>query len=476
MRLPSEIRDEVVSYFLVPILNDRYPEKEHGTVDWNSFASLGPARAVRVWQPSTRSDVWESTRFYQLELDEGSLLGLRLVSHDWHTSATLMLAKHHLWRLRFDSTTSIGRAVNALPSLGQIPLQQPVSKLSIDDTGSVQSFRRLYEDIHYDNDPKYEDKPVWYPSLGDGGERHPAPDPLQIHYNKTKTHDRILQLKLILRRLEEQRDNWADCYDLTALNEIAVTFRYAFTKSPAFQYVTDLRLQVPSTHYIGELANALDIEARTRLKSLQVVIMDQTGSCGNRDFSSRADPHHRDDMADGVIDDDPDIEDEANFPYSNVQRIYPNRKHQKALWAFVRSCRNLEALYIQGSHFLDLDLLGWSTAANPKWQGLQVLALSRVYVSPDSLLDLIRPHPEVQGTSRLCRISLDDLKMRDGKWAPVFNYLNDKCSDLECGSTRMLVLFGHPQRTTNGLCAILQPSSSKESAGTIITQKVASIV
>ncbi|KAM0591021.1 hypothetical protein ACHAPN_007521 [Verticillium nonalfalfae] len=169
--------------------------------------------------------------------------------------------------------------------------------------------------------------------------------------------------------------------------------------------------------------------------------MDQTGSCGNRDFSSRADPNHRDDMADGVIDDDPDIEDEANFPYSNVQRIYPNRKHQEALWAFVRSCRNLEALYIQGSHFLDLDLLGWSTAANPKWQGLQVLALSRVYVSPDSLLDLIRPHPEVQGTSRLCRISLDDVKMRHGKWAPVFNYLNDKCSDLECGRFYNLTYF-----------------------------------
>ncbi|PNH28022.1 hypothetical protein BJF96_g8673 [Verticillium dahliae] len=371
-----------------------------------------------------------------------------------------MLAKHHLWRLRFDSATSIGRAVNALPSpLGQIPLQQPVSKLSIDDTGSVQSFRRLYEDIHYDNDPMYEDKPVWYPSPGDGGERHPAPDPLRLHYDKTETHDRIPQVFAALNKIQTfsltlplaeadydgdwrgSGDNWADCYVLTALDEIATTFHDAFTNSPAFQHVTDLRLQVPSTHYIGELANALDMEARTRLKHLQVVIMDQTGSCGNRDFSSRADPNHRDDMADGVIDDDPEEEDEANFPYSNVQRMYPNRKHQEALWAFVRCCHNLEALYIQGSHFLDLDLLGWSTATDSKWQGLQVLALSRVYVSPDSLLDLIRPHPEVQGTSRLCRISLDDVKMREGKWALVFNYLNDECSDLECGKFFNLTYF-----------------------------------
>lgn len=216
------------------------------------------------------------------------------------------------------------------------------------------------------------------------------------------------------------------------------TIQYGL-KSDAFASLSSLDLEVPTTHDVAVLSEALGQNAREKLRHLRLAIVDQTGPSGSHDYRTE------EDNWDGAL--TQEAAAESGFYPSNWQLKYPNQQHQDEMFQFVASCRNLESLEIKATQFLDLDMLA------SRWcQNLKVLSLARFWTCASSLVKLLSA-PFISGQkARIVRVSLHDIKIRanGGDWPVIFKHLREQCPDLEfCHMYQLAYLHGHPSYEHN---------------------------
>lgn len=232
----------------------------------------------------------------------------------------------------------------------------------------------------------------------------------------------------------------ANCYDMQGVDEILATVKYGLT-SPGFQHLMDLSFAVPSTWHIGQLAGGLSQDARDRLRKLRLVIVDETGPSGSAQYTKIEEENNDGDRTTIL----------GSVAPSNVQATYPNREHQDALWALVASCPKLEALGIEATHYLNLDLQQWK---NPRFgsKNLRDLSLRRIWTNVRSLLQLLSAVPLSSQDSAIRRVNFDDVKIHwdGGNWEDVFAHLRTNCPDLEIFRAEQLSYFSnHPRYEHN---------------------------
>jgi hypothetical protein len=455
MRLPPEVVDQIVSHLLDASQDPRFPGIDYTSdIDWDGLIHY-KEETRRVWSPFTEREF--DTTLYSLQADVKTLLSLRLVSREWHAPATIFLRNHHWLTLKFDSLSSLLKAAQcckpriqgrakSLPSL--------VRKLDMPRIWNALTFKRHYRVVaevtesqegheEQNNRAGEEVDEEW--ALRHHYKDKLRPDAEVMHYDKGVELALLEELFASLNRIEafaisfpdarsdtSYGDNAADCYDMQALSEITRTIQNGL-QMPVFNHLMDLRLRLPSTWYVGQLANVITQEKRDRLKHLYLEIVDESGCCGSNRYTVSQD------LDDEVV--NGEVEDDYYYPRSNVQWEYPNRKHQNGLWDLVSSCPNLESLGIKCTHFLDLDQLNWQKSPNSR--GLRVLSLERVWASVSTILHLLQPHPSTKSTAHLRRIMLKEVKLKEDSenWSEIFQYLNRDCPQLDFSSLYNLSYF-----------------------------------
>lgn len=214
------------------------------------------------------------------------------------------------------------------------------------------------------------------------------------------------------------------------------TIKYGL-QSPAFSSLVDLRLKIPTTHDVGILADALSIDARQRLRHLQIDIVDATGPSGSRDYMCE------EDNWDGAI----TTYLASMYLPSQRQHKSPNRKYQDELFAFVASCRNLESLGMAATHYLEIEKLDWKPL-----RGLKVLSLNRFWAYDWALIKLLSPPPDSSLEPAIVRVNFEDIKLdvKSGDWSNVLRFLRLQCPDLEYSHFFQCTYFGeHPNYEHN---------------------------
>lgn len=214
------------------------------------------------------------------------------------------------------------------------------------------------------------------------------------------------------------------------------TIQYGL-RSSGFSSLVDLRLEVPTTHDVGTLADALSLDARQRLRHLQIDIVDATGPSGSRDYM--CEEYNWDGDATGYLN--------SMYLPSTRQHKFPNRKHQGELFAFVSSCRNLESLGLAATHYLEIEKLDWKPL-----RGLKVLSLNRFWAHDWALIKLLSPPPDSPLKPAIVRVNFQDVKLdvESGDWSNVLRFLRLQCPDLEYSHFRQCTYFEeHPNHEHN---------------------------
>ncbi|KAF7556917.1 hypothetical protein G7Z17_g1083 [Cylindrodendrum hubeiense] len=331
---------------------------------------------------------------------------------------------------------------------------QLVGKLDMTEIYDALTFRRLYiepdsEMDAEDDDDDYNSKFVSRYSCEDEPVAPKGKAQAQMHYDKSTEHKLLRGLFDNLKKVDAfslafpratsgdtHQHPYAESYDIQALDEIAATIQYGLS-STAFQHLVQLHLRLPCTRDVERFTNTMSSDARGRLRTLRISIVDETGQDGNDEIENVSDPGEEG-VANGAS-----LYD--GIPPSNLQAEFPNREHQDGLWEFVASCSNLESLSIQATHFLDLDQLKW--LKSPQSRGLRFLSLNRIWTSISSMIELLRPHPEYTASPQVRSIALYKVKVHTngGNWSELFSYLKNDCPDLACCEAEQLTYFSeHP--------------------------------
>lgn len=272
----------------------------------------------------------------------------------------------------------------------------------------------------------------------------------ELHYDKGEELGLLRRLFDKLTNVERLRVEFpgaksenelqAQCYDMQGVEEVVAAIQYGL-RSPALHHLVDLSLSLPSTWHVGQLGSALSQDARDRLCHLQLVIVDETGPSGSLSYTLGEDGNDNGDMT-SVL--------ESSYAPSNVQVAYPNREHQAELWRFVASCRNLESLAIEATHYLQLEQLDWSPPLGSR--GLKNILLRRMWANASSIRRLLSTSSGSKMRPAVRRVVLDDVKIYadGGNWEVVFNHLRTNCPDLELVRAEQLSYFSeHPRYAYN---------------------------
>jgi hypothetical protein len=176
------------------------------------------------------------------------------------------------------------------------------------------------------------------------------------------------------------------------------------------QSLTYLRLKLPCAYDLSVIAEHISDAMALRLRHLYLEYVDGTGPGGDLAYTRSRDTYDEND--DGS----------AEYPYSNLQRKYPNVEYMSHVCALVQRCRNLESWGFKGTQCLNISTLEWQ----PAGAGLKVVGVSRATTTCEKLLQLFK---SADGTpSRLEAVELQNIKLLDGTWADVFKGI-EKCVD-----------------------------------------------
>ncbi|CAJ2512745.1 Uu.00g008640.m01.CDS01 [Anthostomella pinea] len=460
MQFPPEVADQITTYLYstVPLCHGFALGEYNGDRrdQWTDFISCDYQPVAKVpkgpddkRRGQTRRRRSPSSAFIGNEIDFQSLLNLRLVSRAWHASASNTLAKLMDWSLCFESEVSWVKAAACFPPLNA-SFSHYVRSLNIKEVAHVRSFLREH---HYDPSA-FEGQDVTrehmllnnYRELAQNIDTDThgivADDNSPLRYDKRAENVMLRRIFDSLVRLERFSISFrgalcdadyghnAECYDLEALDDVMASVAHGL-RSPAFQHLVDLRLQVPCTHDVAVLAEAMSQEARDRLKHLRLKIVDATGPSGDRSYLHEWEQQYitnNHSYQDGAL----TMADNCVYTPSNLQTKYPNREHQGGLWALVRSCHNLESLGIESTHYLSLDRLDWKKGPGSK--GLKALALRRVWTDIDSIMKLLSLDTGSDfSQSSIRRLDFSDVKVyKDGgTWSTLFEALVENGPDLE---------------------------------------------
>ncbi|KAL0932248.1 uncharacterized protein CTRU02_213201 [Colletotrichum truncatum] len=450
MRLPLEIVEQVFSHYVVAV-----PSKEFQSIaslkEWLAFTAFTDHAAIL----SGRNNDWHKTAFFYTDIqDLKSLLNLRLVSRQWNLSVARLLRKHMWWNIRLHNEACCKTIIECCDTKSDT-MGESIRKLSLDDMDDLQTFERTYSYDHAEHfGEDVDDNFIVLNStsvdvLGPRDKSTMRVD-CKLHYDKSKEHAMVRRLFDTLTCIEDfsvtfpgassRPELIGECYDMEGLDETISTLQYGL-KSSAFQYLVKLNLAVPCTWHVGQLASVMVQEARDRLKDLRVAIVDETGPGGSPWYFIIDDDYNDGDLTDILS---------SGYGPSNLQVAYPNREHQDSLWKFVSSCRNLESLAIEASHYLHLDRLEWNPISNMR--GLRDLSLYRLWTNVSTLLKLLSASPGSKQYPRARRVFLRDVKIYGGggNWEEVFKHLRTKCPDLELFFAEQLTYFtNHPRHLHN---------------------------
>ncbi|KAK0376347.1 hypothetical protein CLIM01_06281 [Colletotrichum limetticola] len=452
MELPSEILDEVLDGLMVyqPLAKVR---GVYSLGDWKFFTSHSARLPV-----NTRHGSGSLQKFNRGELPPigGGFWNLRLVSRQWNSSVIRMLQKHEWWSVPFDDRNRLEKLIRICDGPDGGPCSW-IRSLSLHDLDGLRTFSRLYsydfemfEGQDVDDDyiilNSYVDKlrtTDWWTS-------DPTRSRHELHYGKNNEHALLRRFFNTVKHIERfsvefpaahsKHDLMANCYDMQGVDEVLATVKHGLT-SPGFQHLVDLSFAVPSTWHIGQLAGGLSQDVRDRLRKLRLVIVDETGPSGSAQYTKIEEENNDGDRTTIL----------GSVAPSNVQATYPNREHQDALWALVASCPKLEALGIEATHYLNLDLQQWN---NPRFESkyLRDLSLRRIWTNIPSLLQLLSAVPLSSQDSAIRRVNFDDVKIHwdGGNWEDVFAHLRTNCPDLEIFRAEQLSYFSnHPRYEHN---------------------------
>ncbi|VUC30895.1 unnamed protein product [Clonostachys rosea] len=443
--LPAEIGAEVVSHLLYPLFHD-FLSRHDDYADWDTFKYFGPPRDA--WSAFVQATI--TTSFYKLEPDIRSLCNLRLVSRYWLTTVNAVWEKHIWWNVEVGSQEKLERVASACSPSSRDVLAfagNPIKRISIPSIEDALAFERVFTFEYNETEEEILetiDKPIsrWdhrYLLSENPFESSRERELIDQIFSRL---DGIEALGVSFPVAESDYDNGtegiATYYDMEVI-DLCMAFFQNTLASPSFQYLTDLTLDLPCTYHVGEFAKGLDQQARDRLLHLKIGIKDCTGDVGCRDhlqIRESGEPGER----------DGDVQRPNTYPFSNVQRQFPNQGCQDAMWDFVASCPNLLSLCIEATQFLDLDRMDWKKSPNSR--GLRVLSLDRVWVSVSSVKSLLQPHSTSSAAPALRRINFHEVKMHTegGNWEDLFVHLREACPDLECSRMHQLTYFTHHDR------------------------------
>ncbi|TQN66068.1 hypothetical protein CSHISOI_09361, partial [Colletotrichum shisoi] len=375
-----------------------------------------------------------------------------------------LLRKYQWWNLHLDKSITLQRATSCIEgeSSGSLKL---IRNLCLDEMTDLRTFSRIYS---YDNEAvsrldgqDIDDDDILLNSYVDQimtADRRSTRTDFELHYDKgdelgllRRLFDKLTnveRLRVAFPGAESENELQAQCYDVQGVDEVVATIQYGL-RSPALYHLVDLSLSLSSTWHVGQLGSALSQDARDRLCHLQLVIVDETGPSGSLSYTLGEDGNDNGDMT-SVLD--------SSYAPSNLQVAYPNREYQAELWRFVASCRNLESLAIEATHYLQLEQLDWSPPLGSR--GLKNILLRRMWANVSSIRRLLstssgsKLSPAVRrltcDTNR--RVVLDDVKIYadGGNWEAVFNHLRTNCLDLELLRAEQLTYFSkHPRYVYN---------------------------
>ncbi|OLN81215.1 hypothetical protein CCHL11_07367 [Colletotrichum chlorophyti] len=452
MGIPPELVNLIVTQFVEyePL---QLPHYAYGRCRdlkaWNIFCATSDP-GFRVVVKDQKGIDYETTLVGCFLRDLISLSKLRLVSRQWNEAVSRLFKKQKWWNVQLDDKQSLGRAV-ACFSAPNVGLGDPVRNLMIDGMSDLQTFERVY----YYDDERFEGQDVEddYIVMNSYVDRIQAeswcsmrPEKAELHYDKSEEHtllrhlfDRLSYVERFTVKFPGAASNSnleAECYDMQGLEETMSSIQYGL-RSPALQHLVDLSLEVPSTWHVGELAKTLSSGARDRLTRLRLVIVDATGPCGSPWYVIHEQGHN-----------DSTTTEISGYGYApgNVQVAYPNQENQDSLWDLVASCKNLESLAVEASHYLDLNRLNRKPA--PKSRGLRNLSLYRIRTNVSSILKLLSATPGSDLPPAARRVNLEHVKIHSdgGNWEKVFDYLRTRCPNLELFRACQLTYFSeHPR-------------------------------
>ncbi|GAP83199.2 hypothetical protein SAMD00023353_0402130 [Rosellinia necatrix] len=376
--------------------------------DWFISCDCGP----RPYDPTDQNHAQGDRAFTHPSLCH--IYHVRLVSRDWNAGASRILRRYCWWPIDLDSSDNLKRALGLW---GQRPGHMSASSsnsalirnLNITLISHVRpSIREYYVD---DAMNKGEDPLSIYCDCREEdakGSLLRVPDVSDTSAANGMFRELIVNLTAVeafsvaFPRAPSCHHGdivyEAKSYDTDQLIAALDTIIFAL-RSPAFRYLTDLRLALPDIRDIGNVAAAIPPQVKQHLKHLYIEIVDQTGPSGS-------------------------VEN------SNLQAQYPNRDHQDEVWQFIASCNNLESLGLHCTHYLRLDRLFWQPGPNTK--GLRSLYLNRVHANISTLANLLTKRPNKADPPVVRRVDLQRVKIYEdgGDWSTLFNLLA-KCPELD---------------------------------------------
>lgn len=134
MSLPSEIRDKI-AFFLI---NSRHR----------------PVLAEGLHRFLAKESPFNSFPLPEVNLEVSLLLNLRLVSRDWHRTATALLREHCWWPIQFDYLGSLVRASDACLKGGVV---SGIGKLELTNIWDVLTFCRVWKEDSFRGVPDLPD-------------------------------------------------------------------------------------------------------------------------------------------------------------------------------------------------------------------------------------------------------------------------------------------------------------------------------
>ncbi|CZR66774.1 uncharacterized protein PAC_16675 [Phialocephala subalpina] len=192
--------------------------------------------------------------------------------------------------------------------------------------------------------------------------------------------------------------------NLDLLTTLRTTLSSALSTNPC-SHLTELRLSLPCTYDFVDVSENIPDSLLAQLKTLFLAITDATGPGGAKEYLIWAEE-----------DDDGD----DRFPFSNLQLAYPNTEHMEGIFSIVSRCHNLETLGLDGTQFLQADLMEWA----PTLRGLKELYLKRVKLNSENLIKLLSPAKSVSiSSSPLSKVWLELVDLTAGLWDAVFSHL-----------------------------------------------------
>ncbi|KAK7226972.1 hypothetical protein V2G26_014975 [Clonostachys chloroleuca] len=389
MHLPAEI----ISKILEELIN--VPETKFHPFDADSSFS----RRI-LWEDVICPDHYDHHR---INIGQ-SALALRLISREWNRWVTATMQKHFTWKVDFGSPDSLGKALACLPESnggsaqgnGILPTREIVRRLVVKPGKEA-------GDISVSGQPQ-----------------------------KWNINDLLLQLFRRLGHVESFALHFppGNSNDPDVANSFIEAVAHCFHQTNSSSRITSLQLKVPSTYHAAQAFQAILPDQPVQIRSLLIEILDSSGKSGSRDYLRES--YMEDEDVDGTAeeseDDEAALDYDSSFDRSLLQRRYPNRRHQQELWECITLCKTLEALSIQGTHYLDLGQLRWPGVSN--FTDLRVLHLGRLYSGVTPIQKLIKRWGR---PASLQKLIIDDVKMPldEGIWGAVLHFLLDECPDLE---------------------------------------------